>query len=81
MLYLPNRQFTISCGLAHEHTNCKNMDRQSIDSVRRLLIRLEDARREVQELKGKVDYPMTSTFERAYDSIETAEKYLRNTIE
>lgn len=57
------------------------MDRQSIDSVRRLLIRLEDARREVQELKGKVDYPMTSTFERAYDSIETAEKYLRNTIE
>lgn len=52
------------------------MDTQLQDSVKRLLIRLEDARKEVQSLANKVDYPKNAKFERAYDAIETAEKFL-----
>lgn len=57
------------------------MDNNSINSIKRLLIRLEDARLEVQNISSQAEYPMTSMFERALDSIEAAEKYLKNTIE
>lgn len=56
------------------------MDTQITDTVKRLLIRLEDARKEVQSLSRKVDYPQNAKFERAYDAIETAEKYLEELI-
>lgn len=56
------------------------MDSQSIDTIKRLLIRLEDDRREVQRLAGKVEYPQNAKLERAYDAIETAEKYLGELI-
>jgi len=56
------------------------MDTQITDTVRRLLIRLEDARKEVQSLTRKIDYPKNAKLERAYDSIETAEKYLEELI-
>lgn len=57
------------------------MDTQSTDTLKRLLIRLEDARREVQGITAKVEYPTTSMLERAYDAIETAEKYLKNAMD
>lgn len=56
------------------------MDTQQKDSIRRLLIRLEDARREVQGLTGKIEYPRSAKLERAYDCIETAEKYLEELV-
>ena len=56
------------------------MDSQSIDTIKRLLIRLEDDRREVQRLAGKVEYPQNAKLERACDAIETAEKYLGELI-
>lgn len=57
------------------------MDSQSIDTIKRLLIRLEDDRREVQRLAGKAEYPHNAKLERAYDAIETAEKYLGELID
>lgn len=56
------------------------MDTQLNDSLKRLLIRLEDVRTEVQRLSNKVEYPLTAKVERAYDAIETAEKYLSDLI-
>lgn len=56
------------------------MEERTQETVKRLLIRLEDARLEVQTLKGKVDYPMTAKFERAYDAIESAERFLKDTL-
>lgn len=50
------------------------------DTVKRLLIRLEDARHEVRNLSAKVEYPLSSKFDRVYDSLETAEKYLRESL-
>ena len=59
----------------HQH-----MDTQFNDTLRRLLIRLEDARLEVQRLTDKVEYPHNAKLERAVDAIETAEKYLNDLI-
>lgn len=56
------------------------MTAQLEDSIKRLLIRLEDVRREVQGITGKVEYPMTAKCERAYDALETAERYLGELI-
>lgn len=56
------------------------MDSQLNDSLKRLLIRLEDARTEVQRLSNKVEYPLTAKVERADDALATAEKYLRDLI-
>lgn len=56
------------------------MDTQIVDTVKRLLIRLEDARNEVKRLANKVEYPQDAKVERAYDAIETAEKYLGELI-
>lgn len=56
------------------------MDTKTVDTVKRLLIRLEDARSEVKRLADKVEYPMDAKVERAYDAIETAEKYLGELI-
>lgn len=56
------------------------MDTQFNDTVKRLLIRLEDARREVQRLADQVEYPHSAKVERAYDALETAEKYLGDLI-
>ena len=52
------------------------MDKQFNDTLKRILIRLEDTRIEVRRLKDKVEYPLNAKVERAYDAIETAEKYL-----
>ena len=57
------------------------MDSKLQDSIKRLLIRLEDARIEVQHLTKKVEYPQTAKLERAYDAIETAEKYLNELMD
>lgn len=56
------------------------MKEMQIDTVRRLLIRLEDARLEVRSLTLKAEYPLSSKFDRVYDCLETAEKYLRESI-
>lgn len=56
------------------------MDTQSTEQIKRLLIRLEDIRCEVQRLSLKVEYPLTAKCERAYDAVETAEKYLGELI-
>lgn len=57
------------------------MDDKQKETVKRLLIRLEDARFEVRNLIKKVDYPLSAKFERVYDSLETAEKYLKESID
>ncbi len=56
------------------------MDTQMTDTIRRLLIRLEDARLEVQRLTDKVEYPHNAKLERVVDALETAEKYLEDLI-
>lgn len=56
------------------------MEDTQIDTIKRLLIRLEDARIEVRNLKAKTEYPLSSKFERVYDSLETAEKYLTESL-
>ena len=56
------------------------MDTQLKEAVKRILIRLEDERREVQSITSMVDYPLNAKLERAYDSLETAEKYLNDLI-
>lgn len=57
------------------------MDDKQKETVKRLLIRLEDARFEVRNLIKKVDYPLSAKFDRVYDSLETAEKYLKESID
>lgn len=59
----------------------KVMDNSMKDTVKRLLIRLEDARIEVRGLSNKSEYPATSKLERVYDAIETAEKYLKDFLD
>lgn len=56
------------------------MDTISQDNVNRILHRLEDARREIRELQLREDYPLSAKFERAYDALEKAEKFLKETI-
>lgn len=56
------------------------MESKLQDSVKRLLIRLEDARIEVRSLTDKVEYPRTAKLERAQDAIETAERYLSELV-
>ena len=56
------------------------MAEQIEDTIRRLLIRLEDERKEVQSLCRKTEYPLNAKFERAYDCIETAEKLLKDSL-
>ena len=56
------------------------MDMQLKESVKRILIRLEDERREVQSLTPMIDYLLNAKLESAYDSLETAEKYLKDLI-
>ena len=57
------------------------MESQMQESIRRLLIRLEDARREVQQMTYKAEYPLTSKLERVYDCLETAEKHLQDIMD
>ena len=57
------------------------MDDKQKETVKRLLIRLEDARFEVRNLIKKVDYPLSAKFDRVYDSLEIAEKYLKESID
>ena len=61
--------------------NFRHMDDKQKETVKRLLIRLEDARFEVRNLIKKVDYPLSAKFDRVYDSLETAEKYLKESID
>lgn len=56
------------------------MDTIAQDTVRRILHRLDDARREIHDLQLKEDYPLSAKLERAYDALENAEKFLRGTI-
>ena len=56
------------------------MDLQLKESVKRILIRLDDERREVQSLTPMIDYPLNAKLERVHDSLETAEKYLKDLI-
>ena len=56
------------------------MTEQQTDTIRRLLIRLEDERKEVQDLCRRTEYPLNARFERVCDCIETAEKLLKESI-
>lgn len=56
------------------------MDTISQDTVRRILHRLDDARREIRDLQLREEYPLSAKFERAHDALENAEKFLRETI-
>lgn len=51
------------------------------DTIKRLIIRLEDIRGEIHHLRTKAEYPLTSKFERAEDAVETAEKQLRDMVD
>lgn len=57
------------------------MDTLSQANVKRILHRLEDARGEIRDLQLREEYPLSVKFERAYDALEKAEKFLRETIE
>lgn len=57
------------------------MNSISQDTVKRILHRLDDAKREVHDLQLREDYPLSAKFERACDALEKAEKFLRETIE
>lgn len=57
------------------------MNTISQDTVKRILHRLDDAKREVHDLQLREDYPLSAKFERAQDALEQAEKFLRETIE
>lgn len=56
------------------------MNTISQDTVRRILHRLDDAKREIQDLQLREDYPISAKFERAHDALEKAEKFLKETI-
>lgn len=56
------------------------MDRYSIDTIKSLLHRLDDAKREINGIRLKAEYPLTSKLERAYDNLESAESYLQDVI-
>ncbi|MCQ2186003.1 MAG: hypothetical protein MJY92_04690 [Bacteroidales bacterium] len=56
------------------------MDTLAQDTVRRILHRLDDARREIHDLQLKEDYPFSAKLERAHDALENAEKFLKETI-
>lgn len=56
------------------------MDTISQDNVKRILHRLDDARREILDLQLREEYPLSAKFERAYDALEKAEKFLKETI-
>lgn len=51
------------------------------DTIKRLVIRLEDIRSEIHHLRAKAEYPLTSKFERAEDAVEAAEKQLQDIID